>query len=237
MEEYKELLVRYQNGVAKGYGESKDTLDEALRVFVSQELKRKSGKLIDVGCGNGRLLERIAHNDSLSIVGLDFSPEMMNRAKERVSEAGNIPFFVHGDAAGMPFPDNSFDYVVCLSMLFNHPDYVFMEKIIKDMIRICKKGGTIYFDLYNIWNPLIFKITRQGRKRKNLLNFGGKGIEYGKIKHLLKKHQVQSFERRLFFLRDKPRDFRRSKITWFFRAIAYKIIPLLRPRYLVIVNK
>jgi SAM-dependent methyltransferase len=73
------------------------------------------GRILEVGCGPGRLSIRMARDHGLDVTGLDLDPAMIERARanaERSNDDCLHPSFVVGDAASMAFPDGSFDLVV-----------------------------------------------------------------------------------------------------------------------------
>src|SRR5262249_42251701 len=57
------------------------------------------------------------------VFGLDISHSFVQMAKARAQDAGVAVEFHHGDAAQMPFPPNSFDFIVCQAAFknFNEP--------------------------------------------------------------------------------------------------------------------
>jgi SAM-dependent methyltransferase len=76
----------------------------------------EGARVLEVGCGPGRLSIRLARQHSLDVTGLDLDPAMVERARANVDRLGNgnqrRPAFLVGDAASLAFPDGSFDLVV-----------------------------------------------------------------------------------------------------------------------------
>jgi ubiquinone/menaquinone biosynthesis C-methylase UbiE len=77
---------------------------------------RAGERVLDVGCGCGVdtfVAARLVGCSGRS-VGLDVSPEMLERAREVVAREGDgcIPEFVEGSAERLPFKDASFDLVI-----------------------------------------------------------------------------------------------------------------------------
>ncbi|WP_439025398.1 class I SAM-dependent methyltransferase [Haloarchaeobius sp. DT45] len=72
-------------------------------------------RVLDVGCGTGKLTAVLAEETSGEVVGLDADTELLTYACE-------VAPVVAGDATRLPFPDDSFDLVVCQALLINLPD-------------------------------------------------------------------------------------------------------------------
>ena len=70
-------------------------------------------RLLDVGCGTGLLLARLAERSPFrELTGLDLSPGMVARARARLPASVRL---LVGDAETLPFPPGSFDVIVSVS--------------------------------------------------------------------------------------------------------------------------
>lgn len=73
-------------------------------------------KVLEVGCGPGRLSILLAREHGLDVIGLDLDPAMIERARTYAEGLGNgdqrRPSFLVSDVASLAFPDGSFDLVV-----------------------------------------------------------------------------------------------------------------------------
>jgi ubiquinone/menaquinone biosynthesis C-methylase UbiE len=98
-----------------------------------------TGKLLDVGCGNGYLLGVLRGKyPTLDITGLEYTPEMVAVARERAVPACPI---VQGDVRSLPFPDASFDVVVTERCIINVMDREQQATSLREVGRVLRPGG------------------------------------------------------------------------------------------------
>ena len=101
-------------------------------------------RILDIGTGPGHVplrLEQMA--PQLTIDGIDLSPEMIAFATESAQTAGREKTvrFIAGDAAHMPYNDDSFDVIVS-SMSQHHWNDV--PAILGDIRRVLKPAGRVW---------------------------------------------------------------------------------------------
>lgn len=103
-------------------------------------INRSSGRVLEVGVGTGLSLP--TYKRDLEIVGIDLSPEMLEKARERVSELrlSNVTGLHEMDAGELTFAANQFDTVVAMYVMTVVPD---PEKVMKELARVCKPGGQV----------------------------------------------------------------------------------------------
>jgi ubiquinone/menaquinone biosynthesis C-methylase UbiE len=97
-------------------------------------------RVLDVAAGTGHLSRAIAPHVR-QVVAIDMTPEMLKKAKEEAVKAGigNI-LFEEGDAAALPYQDDSFDMVV--SRLSIH-HFETPQLQLREMVRVCKPDHAI----------------------------------------------------------------------------------------------
>ena len=100
-------------------------------------LKHAYGKILEVGIGTGKNI--VYYPADIHLTGIDFSEKMISEARKKYGNQSWIEFILM-DAEEMDFRDNTFDTVVTSCVFCSVPDPV---KGLKEIRRVCKKGGTI----------------------------------------------------------------------------------------------
>lgn len=90
--------------------------------------------LLDVGCGTGHHMARLRHQ-GFQVAGMDGSEAMLQHARAN-NPGAEIRL---ADVEEIPFPAESFDYVLCVEVLRYLPD---PARCIKEIARVLKPGGT-----------------------------------------------------------------------------------------------
>jgi len=95
-------------------------------------------RALDLACGPGTLALRFARHVRW-IVGLDFTPAILNRARHSAEADGIRNLFVTlADARVLPFANASVDIVVTSYSLHHIPD---PQSVIREMARVLAPGG------------------------------------------------------------------------------------------------
>ncbi|SDT81528.1 Methyltransferase domain-containing protein [Streptomyces sp. TLI_053] len=100
--------------------------------MVVEELAGTNGVVLDVGCGNGKFVNRL-HRDrpDLQVVGMDISAGILADVEKPVLVA---------DAQALPFADSSADAVLALHMLYHVSD---IEATVKELARVVRPGSVL----------------------------------------------------------------------------------------------
>ncbi len=96
-------------------------------------------KVLDVACGSGTA-SLVAARRYCEVTGIDYVPELIERARKRSEASGLKADFLIADAQDLPFPDDSFDVVLSTYGVHFAPD---QEKAASEMLRVCRPGGKI----------------------------------------------------------------------------------------------
>ncbi|MBD6618986.1 class I SAM-dependent methyltransferase [Komarekiella sp. 'clone 1'] len=97
--------------------------------------------VLDLGCGTGRLLERLATKfPDLRGTGLDLSPEMLRVARQKNCHHPRL-IYVEGKAESLPFADGQFDTIFS-TISFLH--YSEPKQVLSEVARVLAPGGKFY---------------------------------------------------------------------------------------------
>ena len=128
------------------------------RLVAIERMGIKSGdRILEVGVGTGintSLYPRDCH-----VTGIDFSSQMLDKARERVRQKGlRHVRLLEMDATHLTFADDSFDIVYAPYLISVVPDPV---QVTREMRRVCKPGGKIVIlNHFRSANPILSRLER-----------------------------------------------------------------------------
>jgi ubiquinone/menaquinone biosynthesis C-methylase UbiE len=138
-QERTERLRRYWDKHSRTYDREMRFMDRVLfgdtRSWICS---RATGNVLEVAVGTGLNLQHYAPETSLT--GVDFSPEMLAKARRHAADLGMSVDLREGDAQALDFPDASFDTVVCTFSLCAIPDE---QRALAEMHRVLRPGGRL----------------------------------------------------------------------------------------------
>jgi phosphatidylethanolamine/phosphatidyl-N-methylethanolamine N-methyltransferase len=113
---------------------------EAGRNRTVEHINQYQGRVLEVGVGTGISLPRYSRH--LRITGIDLSPEMLKKARQRVARdrLDNVEDILEMDASDMQFADDSFDVVVAMYVLTVVAD---PAQVMRELERVCRPGGQV----------------------------------------------------------------------------------------------
>ena len=104
--------------------------------------------VLELGCGTGYFTRELARSGA-DIVAIDVSPELLEIAKANCSTP-NVRYEIK-NAYELSYPDGAFNSVVGSSVLH----HLEIDAALREVYRVLKPGGTIYFTEPNMLNPQI----------------------------------------------------------------------------------
>jgi ubiquinone/menaquinone biosynthesis C-methylase UbiE len=119
---------RFYNNLDSISRNRRTDLNKRSREFILKNIDPSAETLIDVGCGNGFLLDELHDRyPNLQLTGFDIRDHQAN---------GTVYKYVKGNIEKMPFPNRSFDVVTC-SHTVEH--LVRLERCMSELVRIARK--------------------------------------------------------------------------------------------------
>ena len=113
-------------------------------LWVFDQINPPTGSnILEIGCGPAHLwhnnLDRLAEDWTITLS--DFSPGMLDAARENLSQHQHKFRFERVDAQAIPFSDHDFDVVIANHMLYHIPD---RPKAFAEIRRVLKRGGRFF---------------------------------------------------------------------------------------------
>ncbi len=123
-----------------------------LEFKIIAKLIEKNTRVLDVGCGDGTLMEFLKDNNEIDIRGIEISK---NNVQKCIGKGLTV---IEGDAEKdlIQFPDASFDFVILSQTLqaFLHP-----EKVISELLRVGKKA-IVTIPNFGYWKVRLHLLTQ-----------------------------------------------------------------------------
>ncbi|ADQ06005.1 Methyltransferase type 11 [Caldicellulosiruptor hydrothermalis 108] len=152
----------------------------------------KGPKVLEVGVGTGKNMPY--YSQDWEIVAIDFSPKMLEKAKERAVKLNLQVDLKLMDVQNLEFADNSFDTVVTACVFCSVPDPILG---LKEIRRVLKDDGLLVMlehvrskkepigKIMDILNPLVVGIYGANINRNTVENVKKAGFEIVEEKNLL----------------------------------------------------
>ena len=171
---------------------------------------QKGDKVLDFGCGNGRLLELIGKTEDMQYSGTDVSQKLTDIAKQHyqqhnthfqkiypVKSAEGGPASQEFNGVNplqitLPFADDYFNTVYSIAVFHHFPSRKYREDVAKELYRVTKKDGHIVITVWNLWQKRYIKniIKNWVDKLK-----GDKNLDWNDCNITFKDNQGKIFNR------------------------------------------
>jgi tRNA (uracil-5-)-methyltransferase TRM9 len=139
--------------VRKNYEDEARTFDETREKPIWPPLLgmlkqvEPGARVLDVGCGNGRLLKILAEQN-VKYIGVDQSEALISICQEKYPE---YKFAVEDILNLGELPEYDFDYVFCIAVLQHLPGVDLRLQALKQLKNKIKTGGKIVLSVWNMW--------------------------------------------------------------------------------------
>ncbi len=139
------------------------------RMAVDTVNKRPDQRVLEVGVGTGLSLP--LYREDARVTGIDISPEMLDKARDKVGEQKleNVEALLEMDAEQLEFEDNSFDAVVAMYVASVVPN---PDRLMAEMRRVCVPDGDIVIiNHFASRHPLLRGLERMLKPLSRMLGF------------------------------------------------------------------
>lgn len=155
----------------RGYYESRDTAKavtsdnphsrELVEIVMHALDIRHTDRVLDVGCSDGYLLERLMDGAKFATgTGVDISELSVQTARSLVRRYANISF-CQGYADALPLGNETFDKIICNEVIEHVPDDL---GTLKELWRVCAPGGLVYVTGPNSFHDMLPLFVRHCRR-------------------------------------------------------------------------
>ncbi len=111
-------------------------------------------RVLDFGCGNGRLLELFA-DKKIEYYGVDPSQKLVDLAQEKYP---NSKFSkLNLSQSSLPLEDNFFNSVYSIAVFHHFPSFQYRKKIAEELYRLTAKDGQVIITVWNLWQKNYIK--------------------------------------------------------------------------------
>lgn len=111
-----------------------------LRLDWMGKYSNKQARILDYGCGYGRILGELAKAGFQNVFGVDFSEAMLARARVVVPQAG----LVRNDGHSLAFQNECFDVLILFAVLTCIPDNNQQCELLAEVTRVLRPNGLLY---------------------------------------------------------------------------------------------
>ncbi len=132
MEKMNKSMSEFFDGLSENWDKNELSSKNQRKEFLSFLDIKEGEKVLDLACGTGVITSILQEKSKCEVIGLDISPKMIEKAKEKEKNNPNIHYFV-GDFITYDF-NEKFDHIV----VFNaYPHFLdrnaFKEKVLKSL--------------------------------------------------------------------------------------------------------
>lgn len=167
------------NKIAEDFSHTRKSVWEEFRPLV--EYAKSGDKILDLGCGNGRLVE-LFKGKPIEYFGIDNSEKLIEIARQKFP-GQEFEIF---DGLKVPFENNFFDKIYCIAVFHHIPGKAVRREFLNETKRALKPGGKLILSVWYLWQKdtfwrLLFKFTLKKLVGKSELDFFDTMEPWGKI--------------------------------------------------------
>ena len=140
----RDLVTKAYNSIAGEFDQTRKVQWLEFHEFL--EYVENDVKILDLGCGNGRVYELLKEK-KIDYLGIDNSSGLIEKARANHSNAN----FEFADMVDLDLPDNSFDIIFSIASFHHIPGKKLRIQAIKEMHRVLKSDGILILTVWNLF--------------------------------------------------------------------------------------
>jgi 2-polyprenyl-3-methyl-5-hydroxy-6-metoxy-1,4-benzoquinol methylase len=141
--------------------------DTYIKKFYSKNNKKI--KILDAGCGNGRLIEYLnTKGIEYDYLGIDNSKHQIESARENYKNKPNIKF-EFGNILDIQTKEEEFDFIFCIAVFHHMPSLETRIKTMNEFYRVLKKDGYLFMTNWNLFQKKYLKYIFNKDSRKDTM--------------------------------------------------------------------
>ena len=115
--------------------------------FIISYIKKKNSKILELGCGTGRVLRTLYENDFTKLYGIDVSSRMIGKCRQILPNS--VVLLQHDFRTRLPFESNFFDFILITGNTLTSSGVDYPDLVLKEVRRVLKNNGTLICGEYN----------------------------------------------------------------------------------------
>lgn len=133
---------------------------------IYKELVAEKMRVLDIGCGNGRLYWQALKNRNIKYYGVDVSKNLLKEAKrvkadlKQSTEKRKVQF-KHGKMQKLPFKAREFDRLFCVAAFHHLPTLELRQKTLQEFRRVLDNDGIAVVSVWNLFQKRFRKYIWQ----------------------------------------------------------------------------
>ncbi|MCR4956824.1 MAG: methyltransferase domain-containing protein [Lachnospiraceae bacterium] len=170
-QEYKDLTIKEFTKAASIYESDKAGIYEMCKddyPYIAGELEKEEyNDLLDCGCGTGPMISLLYEkNPKKHYTGLDLTPKMIEVGKSKNLKGVD---WIVGDCENLPFPENSFDVIICSNSFHHYPN---PQRFFNSVKKVLRPGGRLILQDYTANKVVLWLMNHTEMPLANLIGHG-----------------------------------------------------------------
>lgn len=167
-----------------------------------------SSRVLDIGCGNGKMLEYIHNRKGAAIYGFDYSENAIESAVKRMGSIGKFQVALMG---GVDYPENSFDLITSMDTIYFAPD---IPSFVDQIHRWLKPQGSF---ICGYQEGDVMKKTDNRDTTALARAFQQNGMSYTVLDYTLETYEMLKHKRKVIISMKK--DFKRAGLSLWYHVV------------------